>query len=171
MNGMNQDEAGRLTDDCTVLNLKTLRAAAQRSEDGEAYVEVSRDANHRMGVVASALPSGCVYYTVECTFRLCPGDASVEPAALERAAEISREMERRGYDLAHLGDGWISCEKSMSQEDVDTEIGALLHSISRWPGGPPVTRAVTRGEDPEAGRHPAGGRDSAQATWSSDEPS
>lgn len=131
---MNPDETRGPKDDGTALDLEALATAARKAEDGEAYREVSRSASHRMGVVASVYPSNCVYYALECTFRLFPADAGVEPTRLARAASVTQALRGRGYDLAHLDGGWISCEKVVLPTEVLGEAEFLLHQVSNGDG-------------------------------------
>ena len=127
---MNPDEARGPKDDSTALDLEALAAAARKAEDGEAYREISRNAYHRIGVVASVYPSNCVYYALECTFRLFPADTGVEPTRLARAANVTRALQERGYDLAHLDGGWISCDKVVAPAEVLGETEFLREQVS-----------------------------------------
>lgn len=127
---MNGDAGAGGKRDGTNLNLEALVTAARNAENGEAYQEISRDAAHRLGLVASVYPSDCVYYTLECTFRLFPADAGVEPSRLARAASVARLLQEKGYDLAHLDGGWISCEKIVLPEEVLAEAQFLRQEFS-----------------------------------------
>lgn len=127
---MNDDESVSRNRGGNGLDLGALATAARRAEGGEAYYEISRDSVHRLGVVASLYPSNCVYYTLECTLCLFSADAGVEPPRLARAARAAQALRDRGYDLAHLDGGWISCEKIVRPEDVPGEADFLLHEVS-----------------------------------------
>lgn len=111
------------------MDLEALATAARRADGGEAFLELSKDGGHRIGVVASVFPSNCVYYTLECSFHLFPTDGGVESALLGRASEIVRALEEDGYDLIHQDDGWISCEKIVPPEEVSEAAEALLRRI------------------------------------------
>ncbi len=147
---MSSDEAGGRTSGVAALDLEALAAAARKAENGEAYHEISRDAVHRLGVVASVYPSNCVYYTLECTFRLFPADAGVEPPRLARAAMAARVLQEKGYDLAHLDGGWISCEKIVPPEQVMGEAVFLRQALSNDNGTNGEGCGPERGSEPNA---------------------
>lgn len=126
---MSQGESRGLKDERTALDLAALAAAARHAEDGEAYQEISRNAAHRIGVVASVYPSHCVYYALEGTFRLFSADATVEPTRLARAASVTRALLDKGYDLAHLDGGWVSCEKILEPAEIAGEAEFLRRLV------------------------------------------
>lgn len=131
------------------VDLEALAAAARNAESGEAYHEISKDATHRLGVVASVYPSNCVYYTLECTFRLFPADAGVEPSRLARAARAAEVLQEKGYDLAHLDGGWVSCEKIVPPEDVTAEAEFLRAQLSNDDGTDGGGRVPGRPGEPD----------------------
>lgn len=145
---MRQEETVERTRGDAAVDLEALATAARNAETGEAYHEISRDAVHRLGVVASVYPSKCVYYTLECTFRLFPADAGVEPPRLAHAAETAQALQERGYELAHLDGGWIACEKIVVPEELLGEADFIRRQVSSEGGG---TREVS---GPEGGPAP-----------------
>ncbi len=106
-----------------------LEAQARASECGEVYHELTRGEDYRVGVVATAYPSSCVVLSLEVSLRLCRPDGEVHPAFLERAAKLSRVLQRRGYSVNHLDDGWIVCEKPLFKEEIAAEREYVLASV------------------------------------------
>lgn len=132
---MSLNGAAEVLDEGVALDLDALASAARLAEDGEAYREISRSATHRIGVMASVYPSQCVYYSLECTFRMFPDDGGVEPAHLAQATDATRALQARGYDLAHLDGGWISCVKTVSPSDLAEEVRFLRGQVSNGTEG------------------------------------
>ncbi len=126
-------------------NLHEMESAARGSETKECYREISRGDDHRLGVVASAFPSGCVLFSMEISLRLCRTAGEVQPVRLERTANLSRLLQRRGYSVSHLDDGWIVCEKDLLKEELPREQEYLRRAIpsvgdARREGGAPHAR-------------------------------
>src|SRR5512136_226151 len=110
-----------------------MESAARTSEGRECYREISFGEDHRVGIVAAAFPSSCVLFSLEVCLRLCHTEGEVRPGSLEETASLSRWLERRGYSLNHLDDGWIVCEKALRKEEIASELEYLLGTIC--PGG------------------------------------
>lgn len=120
-----------------------MESAARTSEGRECYREISSGEDHRVGIVAAALPSSCVLFSLEVSLRLCRTEGGLRPGSLEQTASLSLWLERRGYSLNHLDDGWIVCEKALLKEEIGSELECLLRAIR--PGG-------GRGRSPETER-------------------
>lgn len=124
-----------------------MESAARTSEGRECYREVSSGEDHRVGIVAAAFPSSCVLFSLEVSLRLCRTEGEVRPGSLEQTASLSRWLERRGYSLNHLDDGWIVCEKALLKEEIASELECLLRTIRLGGGGrrsPEAERAPRR---------------------------
>src|SRR5512136_3350162 len=106
-----------------------MAAAALESEGRECYREIESGKDHRVGIVASALPSGCVLFSIEVSLRLCRTEGEVRPGSLEQAALLSRRLQERGYTMSHLDDGWIVCEKPLFKEAIVSEVEFLADAI------------------------------------------
>lgn len=110
-------------------SVSEMDAAARESEGRECYREIESGKDCRVGIVASALPSGCVLFSIEVCLRLCRREGEVRPQSLEQAALLSRRLQERGYTMSHLDDGWIVCEKPLFKEVIATEVDYLAEAI------------------------------------------
>lgn len=110
-------------------NSVEMETAARESEGRECYREISAGEDHREGIVATAFPSSCVLFSLEVSLRLCRTEGEVRPVLLEQAAILSRRLERRGYSMNHLDDGWIVCEKPLLKEEIASEVDFLVRAI------------------------------------------
>ncbi len=115
-------------------NAAEMESAARTSEGRECFREITSGEYHRVGLVAAALPSSCVLFSVEVSLRLCRTEGEVRPGSLEETASFSRWLERRGYVLNHLDDGWIVCEKALLKEEIASELECLLKAVRRRGG-------------------------------------
>ncbi len=106
-----------------------MESAARTSEGRESYREISSGEDHRVGIVAAAFPSSCVLFSLEVSLRLFRAEGEVRPGFLEQTASLSRWLERRGYSLNHLDDGWIVCEKALLKEEIASELKRLLRAV------------------------------------------
>ncbi len=119
--------------------LPALEKEATASPEREAYREISAAGDHRLGLLASAYPSGCVLYSVELSLRVLGPDDGVDPARLERAAALARSLRGRGYAVRHLDNGWITAEREVARQDVDAECGYLFEQMrTAAAGGEPA---------------------------------
>ncbi len=128
---MQIQSAGERNVGAVVPDLSLLEREARTSPDREAYRELARRDGCRLGLLAAAFPSGCVLYTVELTVELFGPEGEVQPSRFEHAAELSRDLARRGYMLSHMDNGWISCERTVRKEQVAAECQVLARLVCR----------------------------------------
>ncbi len=103
--------------------LKRAEPAARGAESSERYQVVADGADYRLGVVIGERAGHVSIELLLCVLR---EDAPLDIAVLARALRIARALRGRGYALAHQGDGWISCDTSISWKGVAQECRTLL---------------------------------------------
>lgn len=95
---------------------------APGTESKERYQVVADGADYRLGIVVE--PAGHV--SIELLVCVLKEDAPLDVAVLARALRMAEALRRRGYALAHQGDGWISCDRSVSWKGAARECRTLL---------------------------------------------
>lgn len=114
--------------------LRTTEPGARTTASNERYALVADGADYRLGVVAGGHAGRISIELLVCVLR---EDAPLDIAVLGRALRIAEALRDRGYALAHQGDGWISCDRSISRKDAAREcrtLTALLddNGFGRW---------------------------------------
>ena len=98
---------------------------AANSENKESYRVIERTGNYRIGAGAELAPSGKSLLFVEVVIRLCPDLSKVDLAQLERNVSFLKELKARGYSVLSQDDNFISCQKSLKQDDLVKEYEAI----------------------------------------------
>ncbi len=103
--------------------LKRTELGDRGTESSERYQVEAEGADYRLGIVVDELTGRWSIELLLCVLR---EDAPLNIAVLARATRIAEAIRRRGYALAHQGDGWISCDKSISRKKAALECRTIL---------------------------------------------
>jgi len=114
-----------------LIDIKVLKSEAETSEHGESYRVLERTRNYRIGVGARLGPSGQAFCFLEVVVHLCPSTSEVDTALLEKSLTFLKELQARGYSLSCEDDGSISCEISLTPDNLDTEYEAVKSTVMR----------------------------------------
>lgn len=120
---MREDEFERTVRVAFDTLLRSMEPGARKPESNECYQIVADGADYRLGVVADDQTE---FLTIELLVCVLREAAPLDIAVLERALRIAEALRDRSYALAHQGDGWISCDKSISWKNAARECRALL---------------------------------------------
>lgn len=118
-------------------DIHALRKDAEKSEHGEAYKVLDRSKNYRIGVGARLTPSGQPSFFLEVVVRSWPGSSELDLQLLEKHLVLLKKLQSRGYLLYCEGDGCISCEITVSPQNITQEHEILRSTITsifgtRW---------------------------------------
>ncbi len=105
-----------------MVNLESLAKRARTSEDGEAYVRITKAAGYRLGAGARVIPGGEAEYFVEVVLDPFPHRPAVDPKDLAAQSVLAERLRRRGYSIASDDAGVITCERAMRRASVANEI-------------------------------------------------
>lgn len=103
--------------------LEGTERGAPGTESKERYQVVAEGADYRLGIVVVG-PAGHV--SIELLVCVLKEDAPLDVAVLARVLRMAEALRSRGYALAHQGDGWISCDRSISWKGAARECRTLL---------------------------------------------
>lgn len=107
-------------------DLNILISKLRTSNEKETYYAVSRSKYYQIGVGRRIDRNEKEVYTIE--FSFCALDTSIQPksTALKTASWATKKLEKNGYTLNHLDDGWISGEKTLLQSEITKHYEALI---------------------------------------------
>jgi hypothetical protein len=112
----------------TLEDLRNLGDRVLRSPHNEVYALADKGEGYRIGVCASLPDRDRVQYTVEVMVQLCPSAGAVDLDCLVRRLGIVERLAREGFELAYEGDGCISCEEQVVEDELPERLGrARLH--------------------------------------------
>ena len=103
------------------IDIQALQIDAENSEHKEAYRVLDRSSNYRIGVGARLTPSGQPSFFLEVVVQSCLESSEVDLQLLEKNLMFLKELKARGYSLNCEGDGSISCEVTVSPQNVASE--------------------------------------------------
>jgi len=103
------------------IDIQALQTDAENSEHKEAYRVLDRSSNYRIGVGARLTPSGQPSFFLEVVVQSCLESSDVDLQLLEKNLMFLKELKARGYSLNCEGDGSISCEVTVSPQNVASE--------------------------------------------------
>ncbi len=112
-------------------DIHALRNDAEASEHGEAYRVLDRSNNYRIGVGAR-LTSGQPSFFLEVVVRSCLESSDVDLQLLEKNLVLLKRLQTREYLLNCEDDGCISCEITVSPQNITSEyetIQLIIKSI------------------------------------------
>lgn len=111
------------------IDLGTLEADAERSDEKEAYCRVLSRDDTLLGVVVSLSPDGCYTYMIELLVRVLGGRTELQVRDMERATRLSRKLKGLGYSIRHEDDGWLSCERTLRRDEISNECQVLMSIV------------------------------------------
>ena len=111
------------------IDIRALQIDAENSEHKEAYRVLDRSSNYRIGVGARLTPSGQPSFFLEVVVQSCLESSEVDLQLLEKNLMFLKELKARGYSLNCEGDGSISCEVTVSPQNVASEYGNIRLTI------------------------------------------
>ena len=115
--------------DIRLLDLDALDARVRKEQSGDAYAQVSGGSDYRLGVVVTVSTDGELIHSIELLVCIFTGNTELRLPLMERGIQLTRELKERGYLLTHEDDGWVSCGKKLSRDEVAAECGQLMHII------------------------------------------
>ena len=124
-----------------MMDLDSLSRRARRSGDGEAYVALARDVGSRYGVGARYASDGKREFFIEVVLDPFPHRPEVDPSDLAGQSARAARLRRRGYSLCCDDAGFITCERTVDRDSVQTELRAVRR----------LTRPALNGRRPRAG--------------------
>jgi len=111
------------------IDIQALQKDAENSEHGEAYRVLNRSSNYRIGAGARLTPSGQPSFFFEVVVQSCLESSEVDLQLLEKNLVFLRKLKARGYSLNCEDDGCISCEVTVSSQNVASEYEAIRLTI------------------------------------------
>lgn len=113
----------------TSTDIHTLRNDAETSEHGEAYRILDRSNNYRIGLGARLTPSGQPSFFLEVVVRSCLESSDVDLQLLENNLVLLKKLQTREYLLNCEDDGSISCEITVSPQNITSEYETIQSTI------------------------------------------
>lgn len=111
------------------IDIQDLQKDAENSEHGEAYRVLDKSSNYRIGAGARLTPSGQPSFFFEVVVQSCLESSEVDLQLLEKKLVFLKKLKARGYSLNCEGDGSISCEVTVSSQNVASEYEAIRLTI------------------------------------------
>ena len=111
------------------MDVKSLRARARTSEDGEAYAPVASGAGFRVGVGARRESGSEAHVFVEVVLNPFPDRPHVRAEQLRTDGARVAWLESRGYRVACDADGTITCERDVAPVRVAREVDAVRKKL------------------------------------------
>jgi hypothetical protein len=107
----------------TKINTKTLLKTAESSEDNEAYQPIAKTEQCRVGIGARLpLPAQTPTFFVEIVVNMCPACTKADLNFLERALNVLKALEQKGYMLTCQDGNSILCEKTATEQNLQGEL-------------------------------------------------
>ena len=111
------------------IDIQALQKDAENSEHKEAYRVLDKSSNYRIGAGARLTPSGQPSFFFEVVVQSCLESSEVDLQLLEKNLVFLKKLKARGYSLNCEGDGSISCEVTVSSQNVASEYEAIRMTI------------------------------------------
>jgi hypothetical protein len=111
------------------IDIQALQKDAEKSEHREAYRVLDRSNNYRIGAGARVTPSGQPSFFLEVVVQSCLESSEVDLQLLEKNLMFLKELKARGYSLNCEGDGSISCEVTVSPQNIASEYETIRLTI------------------------------------------
>jgi hypothetical protein len=114
------------------IDARCLQEEAGKSEDKEAFAVLTRIRNCRVGVGARMERPAEPIFFVEVIANLCADHHAVNLNSLKNNLLLLRKLKERGYELTCEEDGAISCELTVSSENLTLEYEAAILIIKKY---------------------------------------
>ena len=108
-----------------LVDIQTLRERAKKSEDKESFTVLSKNRSWRIGVGAALEKTDEPSFFFEVLIYMCPKSSKVNLSVLEEKLTILKELQLRGYSMSCQDHSCISCERTISSEDITSEFKFL----------------------------------------------
>jgi hypothetical protein len=115
------------------IDLAELKKRADRSNRGESYEVIDKNEEYQFGVGYERVSESELRPYLELLVCLCRG-GTLKMNELESRIRIIKAIESRGYKLTCIDDGSISCEASMDETLIESEVEAIsdIMRIGHW---------------------------------------
>jgi len=113
-----------------IIDVQALQDEAKNSEHKESYRALERSPNYRIGVGVRLASLGHPSFFLEVEIYLCP-DSRVNIASLEKNLMFLRELQARGYSMTCQDDQCISCETTVSPQNLAAEYETIKSITKR----------------------------------------
>ena len=111
------------------ITINSLQQEAKMSEHNEAFQVLTRMQNCRVGVGARLESVENPSFFVEVLVSLCTSDHTVNLDLVEKNLHLLKQLEKRGYALNCEDDGSISCELTVSSNNLAAECEAIINLV------------------------------------------
>lgn len=118
-----------MSDDRSI-DAQALTDAAKDSEHGESYVVLQGSRDDKIAVGGRIAASDQLTFFMEIVVCLCPDPSDVDLEQMQKKIMFVKKLESRGYSL-NCGEGNISCERTLTEDDLDEEYEAVSSIIER----------------------------------------
>ncbi len=116
------------------IDIKSLESEAQTAISKEAYQQLDNTNDYRIGVSVILSVDGEFSHLIELVYCVLKSKAKVDISLLNRAMEISKVLQNKGYSVYHQDDGWIICEKVIEPEMIEDEYEFFKKFCKRFRG-------------------------------------
>ena len=113
------------------IDVERLEARARESVDGEAYVQVFRLDACRIGVTAVGNESGEVSFSIEVLITAMNTGTGEVLSGLKDIVSAVKLLSKRGYVIAHEGDGWLIACKRLRRRSINAELNQIVSIIQK----------------------------------------
>lgn len=102
---------------------KSLLKQAKDSEHKEAYQNINKTSNYRIGVGVrvSSAPQPPIFF-IEIIISLCPNCSKADLEYLERSLKCLKKLQGNNYALTCQDGNSIMCEKLVNEKTLQTEL-------------------------------------------------
>jgi len=111
------------------LAIKALLEEAKASGHREAYKTLDKNLNFRIGIGVRLMPPNVPSFFVEILIYLCPVFNNADLTVLEKSLTCLKELQRRNYSLTCQDGNCISCEATVSAQNLTVEYEAVKSLI------------------------------------------
>ena len=112
------------------IDFQDLQEEAERSEHKEAFRVLERRNDYRMGVGARLETPHHPSFFVEVLVNICQRSSKVDLVVLQEKLELLKELQARGYSMSCQDYSCISCETTVSSDNIASEY-EFLKSIAK----------------------------------------
>jgi len=118
-------------DNIKTVDIQALRKEADSSEHKEAYKVLEKSKNYRIGVGVRLESTNQPSFFLEVLVYLCPNSPQVDISLLQKNVMFLRELQARGYSLVCQDDNCISCETTVSLQNLASEYETVKMVMER----------------------------------------
>jgi len=112
------------------ISFRDLQEAAERSEHREAFRVLEGRNDYRIGVGARLETPHQPSFFIEVLVYICQRSSKVDLVVLQEKLELLKELQARGYSMICQDYSCISCETTISSENIASE-HEFLKSVTK----------------------------------------